>query len=533
MKQNFWEELLPNNLWRSLPQNNHTILDLFRETIAKSPQLPAFSMEDLSITFHELDIYSDRLAQYLLSQADVQKGDRILVQLPNIIAFPIAVFAAFKAGLIVVPCNPLYTPRETLHIIRDCSPKIAVGLCFKLDVYRQAKIPHIIGSTIFDTGARLRAFKIKLYSLWEGQFMAFKQPQAISLRKIILKPTKLNLSQHPPAPSSTALLKYTGGSTGVIKGAQLTHANIVSNVEQLSLYLGSHIKQGQEIAITILPLYHIFSFTVHCMMGVFTSNHIILIPNPTKLGRVIKQMEQWPFTTLSGLNTLFCSFLTNKAFKQLDFSHLKLTISGGMRLDPEVAQKWQDLTKCPIIEGFGMSETSPVISLNHPKYNELETVGYPLPQTQIKIVLPNGLEAESFQEEGEIYVRGPQVSSGYWHQEDENKVHFTSDHWLRTGDIGMFLASGHLKITGRKKNMIIVSVFNVYPREVGEVLQLHPRVMKADVFGVAHKISGEAVHARLYVDSDHHLQTSDIKKFCRLYLASYKVPRKIELISQN
>lgn len=480
---------------------------------------PAYSCLGQTLTFADIDEKSKALAAWLQHHPELSQGDRVVIQLPNIIQYPIAAYAALRAGMIIVNTNPLYTPTEMCHQYKDSGAKaviILADLIPKLnEIIEQTDIACVIATTPADlitATCNETAVGITCFN------QAIEQGADLPLLK--------RNSEHA---DDVCILQYTGGTTGVSKGAMLTNANIITNAKQTMLRLASGCREGQEIFVCPLPLYHIYAFTVNMVTFACNGNLNVLIPNPRDLAGFIDAIKPFKFTGMSGINTLFIGLCMQDAFKALDFSQFKLTISGGTSLTSVAATSWREVTGCSISEGYGLSETSPVVCLNEPGKEVIGTVGQPLIDTDVELRNEAG-ESVSQGEEGELVVRGPQVMKGYWQQAAETAKVFTPDGFFRTGDVALRLSSGEIKIVDRLKDMIIVSGFNVYPNEVEDVLTKHEHIVEAAVVGEPDDKTGERVAAFITVSAD--VLEEDIISHCQSMLTNYKVPKNIVILDE-
>ncbi|MBT9531089.1 MAG: long-chain-fatty-acid--CoA ligase, partial [Pseudomonas sp.] len=464
----------------------------------------------------------------------------IAVQMPNILQYPIAVFGALRAGLIVVNTNPLYTAREMRHQFKDSGARALVYLNvfgrLVQEVLPDTDIEFLIEARMGDMLPSLKGWLVNSVVKHVKKMVPdYHLPQAQSFKQVLrqggghgLKPVKVELAD-------IAVLQYTGGTTGVAKGAMLTHSNLVANMQQVHACLSQQgedgqplMKEGQEIMIAPLPLYHIYAFTANCMCMMVNGNHNILISNPRDISGFIKELKKWRFSALLGLNTLFVALMDHPEFKDIDFSHLKVTNSGGTALVKATAERWQAITGCTVVEGYGLTETSPVASTN-PYGNQarLGTVGIPVPGTAFKVIDDDGVE-QPLGERGELCILGPQVMKGYWQRPEATAEVLDADGWLKTGDVAIIDADGFVRIVDRKKDLIIVSGFNVYPNEIEDVLMTHPQVASCAVIGVPDERSGEAVKL-FVVPRAGGVTVDELKAFCRENFTGYKVPRHIVL----
>jgi long-chain acyl-CoA synthetase len=514
------------------PNAYESINEVIDVTCRKFAELPCFSNFGHTMTFKEMDTASRAFAAFLQSIPGLEEGDRIAIQLPNLLQFPIAAFGALRAGLIVVNTNPLYTPREMAHQFNDAGVK-AVLICANFaknleEVLPQTKIETVIVTELADMlpfpKRTIMNFAVKHL---KKMVPAFHLPKAISFRDALKKGAALSYKKVEVNLDTVAFLQYTGGTTGVSKGAILTHGNIVANMEQVGLVLNTCLTEGKEICITPLPMYHIFSLTVNSLAFFKYGTHNVLITNPRDIPGLIKEMSKWKFSVMTGVNTLFNALLNNEEFAKLDLSNLKFAVAGAMALQRPVLDRWEQVTKSILLEGYGLTESSPVVSVNPPLGERRPgTVGFPLPSVDVQIRDESGKPVKAG-EVGELCVKGPNVMQGYWNRPDETAKVITADKWLRTGDMGILTEDGYLKIVDRQKDMITVSGFKVYPNEVEEVLASHPKVLEAGVVGLPDGHSGEVVKA-FVVARDKSVTKEELIEFARKNLTNYKVPRQIE-----
>jgi len=491
--------------------------DFIENTLKKYADNPAFSCLGQTHSFSEIDSKSRALACWLQQVSGLQAGDRIVIQLPNITQYPIAAYAAARVGLVLVNTNPLYTPKEMRHQFKDSGAKAIITLQDLLPKLEEIKADTDIETVIFCNPADQISNDKPLVEGCISLNQAMDEGSNLSLHKR----TNINLDD-------TCVLQYTGGTTGVSKGAELTHRNILSNAAQNVERLGDKCSQGQEIFICPLPLYHIYAFCINMMMFFSRGNLNVLIPNPRDMDAFIGAIKPFKFTGFSGINTLFVGLCSTENFKQLDFSALKLTISGGSALTSDAVRVWDETTGCSISEGYGLSETAPVLCLNEPGNEQVGTVGEALVGTDIQIWDAKD-QPVAQGEEGQIVAKGPQVMKGYWNMPAETQKAIVNG-YFKTGDIGKILNTGAIKIVDRLKDMIIVSGFNVYPNEVEEVLTRHENIMEAAVVGQPDDRSGESVCA--YIAVNKALSTQDIIAHCRLELTAYKVPKKVVIMDE-
>lgn len=507
-----------------------TIVDVFSESCQRYKNNTAFTCMGHSITYDELWQLSERFAVYLQTQTNLKPGDRIALQLPNILQYPVALFGALRAGLVVVNTNPLYTAHEVKHQLNDAGAKAIVVLANvaknTASVIKETSVEHIIVTELGDLHPLLKRtlinFVVKHVKKMVPEFSfakSVKFRETLADKDTPLTPVTINSED-------IAILQYTGGTTGVAKGAMLLHRNLVANMIQVTTHMRSALTEGKDIFITPLPLYHIYSFTVHCAMALSVGANNLLIPNPRDIPAFVKALQGVPFTFFVGLNTLFNALLRNVDFLKLDFSKLRLTASGGMALTTETANRWMELTQAPLTEGYGLTETSPVISVNPVDGVQIGTVGIPVEKTELKVIDDSGAELPNGQA-GELCVRGPQVMKGYWQRLEATADVIDDEGWFKTGDIAIIQNDNYVKIVDRKKDMINVSGFKVFPNEVEDVLASHPDIVEAAVIGVPDAEGSEVVKAFL-VTTNRSLTLEDIREFTREKLTGYKRPHLIE-----
>ncbi len=506
------------------------LVSMLQESFSKYSEKPAFSCMGKTITFSQLDRLSAQFGAYLLSRG-LEPGDRVALMMPNLLQYPIALFGALRAGLIVVNTNPLYTPREMLHQFNDSGAKaIVIVENFAANLQKilpETQIKTIIVTSIgellgFPKGAIVNLVVRKLKKM----VPAFNIPNTASFSEALAQGKKFTLPPVSGGPDDTILLQYTGGTTGVSKGAMLTNRNLISNMLQMRAWAAPLLKEGQEVMLCPLPLYHIFAFTVNCLFGISMGGLNVLVTNARDIPSIIKAMKDFPISVVTGLNTLFNAMLNNKDFAALDFKPLRITLGGGMAVQRPVAERWQQVTGCFLAEGFGMTESSPVATANpFDGTGRLGTIGIPIPSTDLRIVSEEG-NVCAFGEIGEIQVKGPQVMKGYYNR-PEATAETIVDGWLCTGDIGIMEEDGFVRIVDRKKDMILVSGFNVYPNEIEEVVAAHPKVLETAAIGVADEKSGEVVKI-FVVKKDASLSESELLAYCKENMTAYKVPKHIE-----
>ena len=541
MQPDFWNDKRPAGVPLDVDLGAYkSVVEVFERSCKKFADRPAFSNMGVTLTYAELERHSAAFAGYLQAHTDLAPGDRIAVQMPNILQYPIAVFGALRAGLIVVNTNPLYTAREMRHQFKDSGARALVYLNMfgqkVQEVLPDTDLQYLIEAKMGDLMPAAKGWLVNtMVSKVKKMVPDYSLPQAISFKSALrlgrgqgIKPLKVSLDD-------IAVLQYTGGTTGLAKGAMLTHGNLVANMQQARACLGQlgddgHplLREGQEVMIAPLPLYHIYAFTANCMCMMVTGNHNVLITNPRDIGGFIKELKNWRFSLLLGLNTLFVALMDHPDFKTLDFSHLKVTNSGGTALIKATAERWQQITGCGITEGYGLTETSPVASANpYGGKSRLGTVGMPVPGTLMKVIDDEGVE-QPLGERGELCIKGPQIMKGYWNKPEATAEVLDGEGWFKSGDIAVIDPDGFVRIVDRKKDMIIVSGFNVYPNEIEDVVMAHPKVANCAVIGVPDERSGEAV--KLFVVArEAGVSLEELKAYCKENFTGYKIPKHIVL----
>ena len=485
-----------------------------------------------SITFDELDRQSRELASYWQNAARLPAGARIAVMMPNLLQYPIAVLAALRAGYVVVNCNPLYTPRELHHQLVDSGAEAIVVVENFAHVLEQAlpgtKVDHIVVTGVGDRlGAAKGAFVNLMLRHVRKAVPAWDLPGVVWFNQALALGRGRPLRPIPIEPSDPAFLQYTGGTTGVPKGAVLTHRNIIANLQQVRAWLMPWIAPGKEVFVTALPLYHVFALLANGFAPMMLGATNLLIPNPRDTRAFANALEGTPFTVITGVNTLFNTMLNESAFAGVDYSTLKVALAGGMALQLAVAERWKGATGKPLIEAYGLTETSPAAVINPLDIEDYNgSIGLPLPSTEISIRSADGRELH-VGEIGELCIRGPQVMAGYWGKPEETAAVLGPDGFLRTGDIARVDERVFVFIVDRKKDMIIVSGFNVYPNEIEDVVMMHPGVREVGAVGVPDEKSGEAVKI-VVVRKDQSLTAEDLREHCRKLLTGYKTPRHVE-----
>ncbi len=534
-QEKIWFKSYPAGVPHEIDLSTATSIgDMILASCRQFASSPAFTCMGKDLSYKELDEYSRALAAFLQSRGLV-KGDRVAVMMPNILHYPIAFTAILRAGFVVVNVNPLYTPRELEHQLKDSGAKALIVLeNFASTVEKtlnSINVPNIIVASMGD----MHGFKGHIINLVvrrvKKMVPAWNIPEHIRFKDALAQGRALSFNPVPVQGSDLAFLQYTGGTTGISKGAMLTHSNTLANVEQMHTWMEVAFRnKGKPKALNFvcaLPLYHIFALTVNAMIGIKLGARNILIPNPRDIAGFVKELRKFPFHIFPGLNTLFNGLMNNPDFQTLDFKPLILTLGGGMAVQRPVAERWQKMTGCHITEGYGLSETSPVACANALDATEFSgTIGLPMPSTDVAIRDEDGNDL-ALGEVGEICVRGPQVMTGYWNRPDETKRAIMPDGFFRTGDMGFMDERGYTKIVDRKKDMILVSGFNVYPNEIEEVAAGHPGIVESAAIGIPNEHSGEVVKL-FVVRSDLNLTEDEVKAYCAERLTNYKRPREVE-----
>jgi len=517
-----------------------TLNQILLQSLERFADRPAFTSVGVSITYAEFGRLARAFGAWLHA-AGIRKGDRVALMMPNCLQYPICLLGTLMAGAIVVNVNPLYTARELAHQIRDSDAETIVIM---------ENFAHTLQKVLPRTGIRRilvtamgdllgpKGVLVNLMIRHVARLVpAYSLPGAQRLRRALRAGGRRPFTPAKVGPDDIAFLQYTGGTTGTPKGAMLTQRNMAANMLQTQAWIGQQLERGKEVNLTLLPLYHIFSLMVNCFVFIGIGGRSILIANPRDVPRVMKTIRDEPITSIVGLNTLFNSFMENEAFRAFDFSHLKLTVAGGMATQKAIAERWRQITGRPITEGYGLTETAPVVSTNpidiaHPERVPFTgSVGLPLPSTDVRLRRVDGSWA-SPGESGEVCVRGPQVMKGYWQQPAETARVLDREGWLATGDIGVMDERGFLRLIDRAKDMILVSGFNVYPTEIEDVIMLHPGVREVAALGVPDPVAGERVKV-IVVPREPTLTEQDILDHSRQNLTGYKVPHVVELRAEE
>ena len=528
-----WFDNYPPGAEKTIDVNQYeSLVELFEQAVRRHPDIPAYINMGKVLTFRKLEERSRAFAAYLQNELRLEKGDRIALMMPNLLQYPIALFGALRAGLVVVNVNPLYTPRELAHQLNDSGAKAIViisNFAATLEkVVFETGIQHVILTRMGDQlsfGKRTLVNFIVKYI--KKLVPKYKLPHAVSFREALSIGKQRQYVKPQLQSSDLAFLQYTGGTTGVAKGAMLSHANIVANIAQAK-WVGEPLLRGVKdgVAVIPLPLYHIFALTLNCLLFIELGITGLLITNPRDIPSFIKELKSFRFVAITGVNKLLNALLNNEHFKEVDFSSLRLSVGGGASIQSAVAKRWFDTTGSHIIEGYGMTECSPIIAAARNDATEHNgSIGVPVPNTDIRIVDEQGNDVP-LGERGELWVKGPQVMQGYWNR-PEDSAEVLTDGWMATGDIVVMGEDLNLRIVDRKKDMIIVSGFNVYPNEIEDVVAHNPKVGEVVAIGVPHPVSGETV--KIFVTKkDESLTREELRNYCRQYLTGYKIPKDIE-----
>ncbi len=512
------------------PEHYNSLLEVFEKSFTDYKDLPAFTNMGKTLSYDEIDQATKRVAAYIQNDLGLKKGDKVAVMMPNLLQTPVSILGILRAGCVVVNVNPLYTVRELEHQLNDSETSAIFILANFADTLEKAlphtKVKHIVVTQVGDMMGGLKKHLVNFVVKHIKKMVpSYSLPSPIKF-EALLAANESDYIKPEVCLSDIAFLQYTGGTTGVSKGAMLTHGNMVGNLEQVSGCLDQVLERGKEIVVTALPLYHIFALTANCLTFMKYGGLNLLITNPRDMKGFVKELGQHKFTAITGVNTLFNGLLNTPGFAELDFSSLKMSLGGGMAVQRPVAEKWQKVTSSKLMEGYGLTECSPLVTVSPydlDSYNG--SIGLPAPNTEIKLMLDNGEEAAKG-EPGELWVKGPQVMVGYYNRPDAT-AECLQDGWFATGDIATYDDEGFFYIVDRKKDMIIVSGFNVFPNEIEEVIAMHEGVLEAAAIGIPHDVSGEQVKVFI-VKKDPSLTEKDIIKHCRDNLTNYKVPKLVE-----
>ncbi|NIY85607.1 long-chain-fatty-acid--CoA ligase FadD [Vibrio campbellii] len=527
-----WLSRYPSDVPETInPEQYESLVEMFEQSVQKYADQPAFMNMGSVMTFRKLEERSRAFAAYLQNELKLKKGDRVALMMPNLLQYPVALFGILRAGCIAVNVNPLYTPRELEHQLNDAGATAIVIVSNFANTLEQivenTPVKHVVLTSLGQMLPRAKGTLVDFVVKYvKGMVPKYDLPGAISMRKALHKGRRLQYVKPFMSGDDIAFLQYTGGTTGVAKGAILTHRNMIANVMQAKGAYGPVLAPGRELVVTALPLYHVFALTVNCLLFVEMGGNM-LITNPRDIPGFVKELQKYQFTAITGVNTLFNALVNNEDFHELDFSNLRLAVGGGMAVQRAVAEKWQKTTGCYLLEGYGLTECSPLVAAYpHDLVEYNGSIGLPVPSTEVRIVDEEG-NALANTETGELQVRGPQVMQGYWQRPEATKEVINEDGWLSTGDIVKFDDEGFLHIVDRKKDMILVSGFNVYPNEIEDVVALHGKVLEVAAIGQPHEVSGELV--KIYVvKRDPSLTKDEVIAHCRQHLTGYKVPKLVE-----
>lgn len=534
--EKIWIKNYPPGVPESIDPNSFSSLtDYLHDSFNDYAHQPAFENLGTTLSYQKLQEKSLNMAAYLQQHLGLYKGDRLAIMLPNLLQYPITLLAALHLGLIIVNINPLYTERELLFPLVDSGAKAIVVLAnftrTLSQVIPKTKIEHIILTEVGDEFPHLKRVLINTYLKYIKKAVPSIALKVIPYREAMQEGENLVFEQSSIEPNDIAFLQYTGGTTGIPKGAVLTHKNLIANVMQCIAWIDHTLEKGKEIVVTALPLYHIFSLTICCFAFLKLGGKSLLITNPRDMNAFIKELKKTPFTVFVGVNTLYHALLKQDAFPTLDFKSMKLALAGGMSVIKSIAEQWHKLTGKTIIMGYGLTEASPVVTINPLNATEFTgSIGLPVPSTDVAILDDQEMPVP-IHTPGEICLKGPQVMQGYWHQPQETKIVLSESGWLHTGDIAMMDEQGYIYLIDRKKDMILVSGFNVYPNEVEEVIASHPGVAEVAVIGIPNNLSGETVKAFI-VKKDATLTKEEIEKHCKEKLTGYKLPKAIEFCTE-
>jgi len=533
MTENFWTDKYPEGVAAEIdPDQYPNVQAVLKQSCQRFADKPAFTNLGKTITYGQLYELSGHFAAYLQQHTDLKPGDRIAVQLPNVLQYPVAVFGAMRAGLVVVNTNPLYTAREMEHQFNDSDAKALLCLANMAHLAEQVVpktgVKTVIVTEVGDMLPPLKRLLVNAVVKYVKKMVpAYNLPGAVKFTDALSQGRGKAVSEASPGSQDVAVLQYTGGTTGVAKGAMLTHRNLIANMLQCRELMGSNLGEGSEIIVAPLPLYHIYAFTFHCMAMMHCGNHNILITNPRDLPTMVKDLSRFRFSGFVGLNTLFVALSNNEGFQKLDFSRLKVTLSGGMALQQAAAERWKQVTGCPICEGYGLTETSPVASVNPITNIQMGTIGIPAPSTRFKVIDDQGNDL-ALGETGELCIKGPQVMKGYWQRQEATDEVIDANGWFKTGDIGIIQPDGYIRIVDRKKDMILVSGFNVYPNELEDVLVTLPGVLQCAAIGVPDERSGESIKVFVVVKPGMTLTKEQVMQHMHDNLTGYKRPKQVE-----
>lgn len=524
-----WLSRYPKDVPETInPDQYPSLVEMFEQSVHKYADQPAFMNMGAVMTFRKLEERSRAFAAYLQNDLKLKKGDRVALMMPNLLQYPVALFGVLRAGMIAVNVNPLYTPRELEHQLNDADARAIVIVSNFANTLEQivanTQVKHVVLTSLGQMLPRAKGTIVDFVVKYvKGMVPKYDLPGAISMRKALHKGRRLQYVKPFMSGEDIAFLQYTGGTTGVAKGAILTHRNMVANVLQAKGAYGPVLQEGRELVVTALPLYHVFALTVNCLLFIEMGGRNLLITNPRDIPGFVKELQKYPFTAITGVNTLFNALVNNEDFHELDFKNMKLAVGGGMAVQRAVAERWKKTTGVHL----RLTECSPLVTGNPYDLTDYTgAIGLPVPSTEVRIVDDAGNVVPNDQV-GELQVRGPQVMQGYWQRPEATKEVLNAEGWLSTGDIVKFDDQGLIHIVDRKKDMILVSGFNVYPNEIEDVVALHGKVLEVAAIGQANDVSGELV--KIYVvKRDPSLTKDEVIAHCRKHLTGYKVPKLVE-----
>ena len=532
---NVWLENYPEGVPHEIdPGAFDSIVEVFERSVRHYPNRPAFSNLGATLSYSQIDRLSLDFAAYCQKRLDLGKGDRLAIMMPNLLQYPVVLFGALRAGLAVVNTNPLYTARELRHQLSDSGTRAIVILENFASVLESCLDDTPVETVILTRMGDMLPFPKSLIvnavvKHVKKMVPAYRLPEARAFKEILREGDAIDFDPPSVQSDDIAFLQYTGGTTGVSKGAVLTHRNMIANMLQAGAWIEDHVEKGEEVVITALPLYHIFALTANCLVfsAIGGLNH--LITNPRDMPGFVRELGKTHFTAITGVNTLFNGLLNTPGFEDLDFRSLKIALGGGMSVQRDVAERWKRVTGCTLVEAYGLTEAAPAVCINLVDLEEFNgSVGLPVPSSECRVQDDHG-NVLAFDEVGELYVRGPQVMKEYWNRPDETRECLSPDGWLRTGDIATMDEKGFVRIVDRKKDMIVVSGFNVYPGELEDIVAMHPGVLEVGAIGVEDPRAGEAVKL-VVVRKDADLSVESLQEHCRKNLTAYKCPRHIQFV---
>jgi long-chain acyl-CoA synthetase len=533
-----WLQSYPPSAPHEIDVNAYdSVVDIYHEAISRFSDKPAFHNMGTTMSYGELDEKTAQFASWLQHEAGLKKGDRIAIMMPNLLQYPIAVFGALRAGLVVVNTNPLYTDRELEHQLKDSGAKaIVVVEAFAhtvADVIGKTNVETVITTRFGEMLSFPKSIIVNFVIKYVKKMVPpFSLPGSHSFSDVLAKGATLPAAEATITKEDLAFLQYTGGTTGVAKGAMLSHRNMVANILQAHAWVNTTDQvDGEEIIVTALPLYHIFALTANGLTYLKMGAMNLLITNPRDMPNFVKELQKFKFSAITGVNTLFNGLLKTEGFDKIDFSSLKLTLGGGMAVQKAVADRWKEVTGVPLVEAYGLTETSPAACINPMTIEGFnDSIGLPLPSTEGSIRDPDN-NALPIGEAGELCIRGPQVMEGYWQRPEETAKTIDADGWLHTGDVAIMDEKGFFKIVDRLKDMVLVSGFNVYPNEIEGVIAMHPGVLEVGCIGIPDEHSGEAVKV-VIVKKDPALTEADIMALCKEEMTGYKRPKVVQFVDE-